>query len=270
MSKFKQSSITPKHRGKMGNIIFSENRYGPYSKLIAISTDKKTVPQVKVRTTMGNLSHLYSNNLNKEQYQGWKKLVPKMKRTDTSGNKYLLAPRDIFTAFNFNLTEAGLPILLDPPKTLSVQSFSSFKFEIISESDNKTSLITPLAPSLLVEKAGVEYEKNRLLEMPNLDIRLFFKPAISKNTRIIIFATRSLSNSLNYFRNNHFKKIGYIDSSFKSGDSIFSMYMSLPFFKVNFKDNSSFQIAFRLKPVSSLSGFSKGIIEEYASIYQNI
>ena len=132
-----------------------------------------------------------------------------------------------------------MPILLAPPKTLSVQSFSSFKFEIITDNDN-------------------------------LDIRLFFKPAISENTRIIIFATTTLSNGVTYYRKNRFKKIGYIDSGFKSGDSIFSMYMSIPIFKTFFDPNNSFQIAFRLKPVSSLSGFSKDLIEEYASINQNI
>ena len=237
MSKFKPSAITPEHRGKLGNIVFSKNKYGPYSALKTNPTDKKTDAQMRVRASMANLSRIYSNNLNKLQYQGWSKLVSKITRTDSSGNKYNPAPRDIFIACNFNFSELGLPLMFDPPKKLSVQSFNSFKIEIFTDNDNN-------------------------------DIRLFFKPAISEDTRIMIFATKFLSNSLSYFRDSLFKKIGYIDSGFKSGDSIISLYKSIPYF--NCVLDGSFQIAFRLKPVSCSSGFSKDLIKTSASVYQNI
>ena len=237
MSKFKQSSITPEHRGEIGGIVFSKNRYGPYDAVKSKPVNRNTTPQQRVRHYMGELSRIYSYKLNEKQYKGWMNLIHKITLTDTSGNPYKPAARDIFTAFNFNLHEVGLPLMLDPPKKLSVQSFTSFKFEIIADNDDN-------------------------------DILLYFKPAINKDTRIMIFASSALRNSIFFFRDNRFKKIGYIDSSFKSGDSILSLYRSIPAFNYDFA--GSFKIAFRLKSVSCSSGFSGDMIESSASIYQNI
>jgi hypothetical protein len=189
---------------------------------------------MRVRYSLSSLLKIYSNKLNELQYIGWSRLTSKITLSDKSDNKYHPAPRDIFTGFNSNLSEVGLPISFDPPEKFSVQSFKSFKVQIISDNDNS-------------------------------DILLFFKPAIAKDTRIMIFATKDLRNSINFYRQSRFKLIGFIDSSFKSGDSILSLYRSIPNFNYKFYDN--FKIAFHFKPVSCSSGYSKDLFESSASIF---
>ena len=235
MAKFKESIFLPGLRGRNGASVFNKNRYGNYIANKTIPINPQTEAQMRVRHTLGSLSQIWSYNLNEQQYIGWTKLVNKFKFTDSSGNSYKPAPRDIFTSFNFNLSEVGLPINLDPPEKFSVQTFSEFSLEIITPED----------------KSG---------------LLLHFKPAINKDTRIMILATYALRNSIFYFRDNLFKKIGYIDNSFKSGDSLLSLYRSFP--GNTFKFNGNFKIALRIKPISISSGYAKDLIEISDSVFQ--
>ena len=234
MAKYKESIYLPELRGRDGASIFRKNRYGNHIAPKPIPSNHKTDAQMRVRYSLTSLIKIYSNKLNERQYIGWSKLTSKITLSDKSGNIFHPAPRDIFTGFNSNLTEVGLPISLDPPEKLSVQSFKSFDVQIIPEDNNN-------------------------------DLLLFFKPAIDKDTRIMIFATKDLKNSIFFFRPNRFKLIGYIDSTFKSGDSFLSLYRSILKFNYKFYDN--FKIAFHFKPVSCSSGYSKDLVEISSSIF---
>ncbi|MCX6162082.1 MAG: hypothetical protein NTV87_12225, partial [Ignavibacteriae bacterium] len=137
---------------------------------------------------------------------------------------------------NINLREIGLPDIFDPPVNYSVQEYEEFELEI-------------------------SYDENNYM-----DIRLFFDPPLKKNTVIEIFATMQLKLCSFSFKNSWFKKIGCINSSFKSGDSIQKLYatiFNLPTLKKT--GTGSFKIAFRLKTVSVISGFASSLIETSAS-----
>ncbi len=229
MAKYSKTPFLPRQRGKIGGIVFSENRYGPYTTLRSMPVRRESPALSRVRSTMSALSQIWSYKLSDEQYAAWTKYAEKFKSKDTSGNTYNPAPRDIFTNHNFNLKSIGLPVNLDPPKNKSVQNIGQFKFTAFAENRN------------------LEY------------IDFFFKPELDGDTRILIFATNFLKNSIFYFKDTWFRQIGYIDSSFKSGDSILKLYNSV--FLTNTITPSNFKIAFRFKVISAISGISTPIIE---------
>jgi hypothetical protein len=164
-----------------------------------------------------------------EQYEGWRQLALQFKRTDTSGNVYPLAARDVFISCNSNLKEVGLPVILEAPHNIPPQSFSSFTIE-----------------------SSVE---NNLL-----NLNLFIEPEIEKDTRILIFATKHLKYGKRKFNDSWFRVIGYIDSTFKSGDSISSLYLN----RINdLTPVTNTKIAFRFKPVSAISGMASPVFETF-------
>ncbi len=239
--KFKESAYTPKARGKIGGNKFSANRYGPYSSLKPRTNYSHTEPQKKVTAQMGGVSRLWSNNLTEAQYDAWNKFCYKFKKKDSSGNIFFPAPRDIFMSCNINLLEVCMPVIFDPPDKHSVQIYKTFELELSYDIDNY------------------------------LDIKLFFDPSLKNDTRIEIFATMQLKLCNFFFKDRWFKKIGYIDSSFRSGDSIQKLYASvfplpaLPAITAKPATIKPIKIAFRLKSVSSVSGFASPVIQTSAS-----
>lgn len=235
MAKFSKSPFLPKPRGKTGGTMFSKNKYGEFLGMTPVPIKGYSDAQQKVRHSLGGLSQIWSYNLSDEQYAGWTKYARKFKRTDTSGNSYNLAPRDVFTNHNSFLEQVGMPVILDPPKTSVVQKISNFKFEIFAGDGED-------------------------------DILLNFKPALNKDTRLLIFATNKLRNSKFHFKDTWFRRIGFVDNSFKSGDSIMSIYRDR--FYYLFPPN--FKIAFRVRIVNSATGFASDIIETSASFRTNL
>jgi hypothetical protein len=229
MSKFKESPITPGNRGKLGGIVFSKNHYGPFNAMKASPPEYRTDLQ---RNTTGKFTSLlqdYSYRLSDEQYKSWRNFSMGFKRTDTSGNIYSLTPRDVFVSCNSNFREVGLPVTFDTPPKVPPQSITSFRFETY-------------------------------IENGQFGLNMYFNPAINKNTRIYIFATHYLRLSVFKYKDSWFRGIGYVDGSFKSGDSLASLYKS------RFPANASprYKIALRVKVISAISGIASPIVEESA------
>ena len=243
--KFKESAYTPKAHGKLGGNKFSSNRYGPYSSLKPRTNYTYSVAQSRVTGQFGAVTRKWSQNLNQQQLDAWLKLSEKFKKTDSLGNVYVPPPRDIFMSCNINLREIGLPDILDPPENYSVQTYQDFKLEISYDADNY------------------------------MDIHLFFDPPLEPDTRIVIFATMILKLCNNSFQDRWFKKIGCVDSRFKSGDSIQKLYASIfpltqrPKLTPTRTFSLPFKIAFRLKTVSAISGFASPLIKTSASYIPN-
>ena len=229
MSKFSQSLITPNHRGRLGANNISHNKYGPFMAMLPIPSQNRTEAQMNVNHRTGDLSHAWSVKLIDEQYEAWLQFAMQFKKTDSFGNIYTPAARDVFMSCNSNLRNVGLPVIFEAPHNIPPQSFSSFTIESSAE--------------------------NKLLKL-----NLFIEPEIQKDTRILIFATDHLKYSKRKFKNSWFRLIGYIDSTFKSGDSISSLYVTR--FN-NLSPVRDTKIAFRFRPVSVISGLALPHIETY-------
>jgi hypothetical protein len=229
MAKYLKSPLLPRLRGKAGGTVFSENRYGPYMAVKSMPVYRESPALSRSRSTMSSLSQKWSWDLSDAQYEAWANYVKKLKLKDSSGNIYNPAPRDIFISYNFNLRSVGMPFILDHPKDKTLQKVGKFTFTAFAD--------------------------NRNLEF----IDFFFAPELNKDTCILIFATHLLRNSINYYKDTWFRKIGYINDSFKSGDSILKLYSSV--FRTQDIVPPNFKIAFRLKVISANTGISSPIVE---------
>ena len=232
--KFKQSAITPEQSGKLGAVVFSKNQYGPYEAMKRNPPHDRTQAQQNATGRNKALIKSYSTCLSDEQYVAWKQFSLNFKRTNSSGTEYTLGARDVYVSCNSNLMQVGLPMIYDAPQNIKPQDFSNFTLETFVE--------------------------NGLM-----NLNLFFKPEIDKDTRILIFATHDLKNCISYFKPNWFRRIGYIDSNFKSGDSVLSIYQS----RFQYPAPQNYKIAFHLRPISAISGVASSEIEISASFRVN-
>ena len=160
--------------------------------------------------------------LKDRQMVAWNDLARTFFKKDKIGNVFPYCGRDIFEKFSRNLLEIGEEIKLDPPNSRNVQTFKSFSVELIQE--------------------------DYLLK----DIILNIRPKISKDTKILIYATNPSKPGRYFINPNRYKKIGYIDSSFISGHSILHLYNSV-FFEPR---ALSFRMGFFIKPVNRNSGIT--------------
>jgi hypothetical protein len=215
--KYINSIYTTNMSGKQGNVIFSRNKYGPFSCLRKVPTNPNTPAQQMVRSGTKNIA-LQWERLTPLQREGWNREASKhlFHKKDKS---YCLTGFMFFMKLNRNLYEIGIPINLDVPvgsgnNALEVGSFS------VNMIDNTS---------------GKDY-------------LLFFDPPIDSRNKLIVYATKSIKVTEQYMTHVPFK-IAVLDSTFLSGSSIkdyfLRKYKSLPdsgskvFFKIKFTNISS-------------------------------
>lgn len=219
MAKFKNSSIIPEIRGKSAATSFTRDRTGQHMR-----TDSGRIKSSSKLLKTSQFKHKYVLSqwtlLKPRQRNEWNELGKTFFCTDSLGITFPYCGRDIFQRFNRFLLEIDEKIKLDAPKTHYVQNFKSCSVDIITE-DN------------IIK-----------------DIRLFIKPSILKNTKLLIYATQPLKRGASRPDNKDFHKIGYLDSTFMSGGSILYLYNSL------YSSYKLFinQIAFRFKPINLNTG----------------
>ena len=129
-------------------------------------------------------------------------------------------------SINRTLVEIKEPFIFDPPKKVYPLQFKFFKVEITAS-----------------DKLD--------------DIRIFFKPNIPENVKVMVFASYQMKMGMNSTKKHFYRKIAVIDSTFKSGSSLLEHYMYA------YQDYrfSTAKIAFRFVPVSKLSGLRSIPIE---------
>ena len=92
-----------------------------------------------------------------------------------------------------------------------------------------------------------------IIASPELsDIKISFRSGIQKNTKYIIFATPMLKEGRNIPQTSKYRIIAILDHTCLSGYSLLNEYKSV------FQDtvNDTNRIAFRIKPVSTISGLN--------------
>lgn len=221
MTKFKNSSMFTDMRGKSGATSFTRDRTGQHMRLISgriKSTSYKMLSsQSKHKTVLNSWTMLSNRNRNE-----WNELGKTFYCTDRLGNTFPYCGRDIYQKFSRNLLEIGEKIKSEPPKNRIVQHFNSFSAEITVKDNNIQNIF------------------------------LFIKPAISKNTKLLVFATHPLKQGVSNPVPKNYKRIGYLDYSFNSGGSILHLYKSV------FPSYTYFinQIGFYIKPINLHTGIA--------------
>ena len=191
--KYINSIYTPNLSGKQGNIVFSNNKYGPYSCDKSIPVDPNTEAQQKVRSGTADIARTWATltSLQRKEWCRQADNYPFQKK----GNVYFLTGFMFFMKLNRNLYEVNVPILKDFPahQNTPPQTFESYEIQMINTSAGK-------------------------------DLLLYISPAIESKTKIKLFATKDIKVSEMYGTHKLYK-IAVLDSSFISGSSIKQYYI---------------------------------------------
>ena len=219
MAKYKPSPLFEKLKGSIRDLVFIEGKYGSQIRTKAVPRNKITPPRIRVRRNHGKTSDAWAK-VNPQQVNAWRAFAMRFPYINDVDQEVYYTNRSIFLKCNRSLIEINQPVILDPPKNTNVQNFDTIDADIIVSGDL-------------------------------WDIKLHFKPLIKKNTKVIVFATAFLKPGVNSPKSNKYKEIAVLDSTFINGSSILEYYNKV-FLYQSFK---SFKIAFKFKPVSTLSGF---------------
>ena len=204
----------------MGGTTFVDSVYGPYMRPLTIPINTWSLGKQTSKQRHSNVNYLWWR-LTPNQVKGWKDLASTMTRINKSKVEVKVRAYDLFKKVNRNLIEIGEPPIFDAPKKVYPKQFNYVDVDIYA-----------------VDKID--------------DLILNFKPAIHKDTKIIISASSSQNYGRNSPKKHIYKQIAVIDSNFKSGSSFLEAYLSV--YKDNRKD--TFKIAFSFRPVSRISGLS--------------
>jgi hypothetical protein len=219
MAKFK-TGIISNISGSTGGTSFSSSRYGNVMRLKPQPINTWSEIKQNAISKNVNVARLWAK-CTPAQVEAWTEFAKDFKRIDRSKTEVACRPVDIFRKINRNRWEVNEPFIFNPPKKIYPNQFTSIDFEIIAS-----------------DKID--------------DLKVYFKPKIEKGTKIMVFVSRMLKYGENSSKKSFYKKIGWIDSNFKSGDSILDKYLSV--YKLNTRN--TFKLAFKFKPVSIISGLS--------------
>jgi hypothetical protein len=102
--------------GKIGGIVFSHGRGGPYIRNLSMPTNPSSADQVTVRSIFGNLSTTWAT-LDPDQRTSWTTYAENTPVTGTFGDPVTLTGQQMFVRCNAARQRAGLAIISDGPTT---------------------------------------------------------------------------------------------------------------------------------------------------------
>jgi len=115
MAKIAFGGIATDARGKLGDIVYSKNRWSSYARTKTIPTNPKTGAQTFVRTIMTNGSRYWSASLTAAQRASWNSFAKLLKRSNTLGQDYLFTGFHAFLQAYMNNFIEGNNVIPTPP-----------------------------------------------------------------------------------------------------------------------------------------------------------
>lgn len=155
-------------RNKLGNVVYSRNRYGAYSREYVIPIDPSTTYQDAVRASLA-VQTVGWQGLTDAQRTAWNDAIPSFLHTDVFANIIRPSGFNLYVKLNFNLNQIGFSSLTIPPVPAS-----TFPVRVSSAT---------------ISLAGV-----------SMSVVFAISP-IPADYYAVIYATTGLSSSINYFRN---------------------------------------------------------------------
>lgn len=160
--------------GKLGGIVFSHGRGGPYIRNLSIPTNPSSSDQVTVRSIFGNLSTSWST-LTADQRTAWATYAENTPVTGKFGDPITLTGQQMFLRCNAARQRAGLAIISDGPTVFggiilnAVTAVVSIAAgQITTTFDNTDPWAGEVGGALLVYNSidkgqGIEFHKNPYL-----------------------------------------------------------------------------------------------------------
>ena len=121
----KTGSILVPGSGKMGGLVWSHNKGGPYIRTRTIPTNPNSSRQQAVRSFLAQMSVSWEL-LTDEQRNAWNSWAVENPLTNPIGNSYVRTGHQAYTGLNARLLDAALPVIDDPPSKGAPLALISF------------------------------------------------------------------------------------------------------------------------------------------------
>jgi len=121
----KTGSILVPGSGKMGGLVWSHNKGGPYIRTRTIPTNPNSSRQQAVRSFLAQMSVSWEL-LTDEQRNAWNSWAAENPLTNPIGNSYVRTGHQAYTGLNARLLDAALPVIDDPPSKGAPLALISF------------------------------------------------------------------------------------------------------------------------------------------------
>lgn len=127
MAKVQLGYLVGEVRNKVGDLVYSRNRGGAYTKRYAVPFNPNTEYQQDGRFRFYTVQREWSN-LTEAQRLAWLDAAPLWPRPDNIGNRIQLPGYNLFMSLNLNLSLIGASLIAVPPSKQGVASLTSFSF----------------------------------------------------------------------------------------------------------------------------------------------
>lgn len=119
-----KGTIISEASGRLGGIVFSHNRGGPYIRAGAIPTNPSTTQQQVVRSAMAGLTSRWQDTLTQGQRDGWDNYALNVPIPNAQGDPINVGGLGMYARSNVSRIQAGLVRRDFAPATLNLGSFT--------------------------------------------------------------------------------------------------------------------------------------------------
>lgn len=123
------SPLLGEMRGKVGGMVFSRNKGGPYVRLRSTPTNPNSSRQQTTRNFVGACAAAWSDTLTEAEREQWREWAETNSWLNSLGMSVFLTALDWFTMVNTRLLDAGAAIITEPgdlsaPAPLTTMTFT--------------------------------------------------------------------------------------------------------------------------------------------------
>lgn len=222
--KYVPSALIGRLSRSAGSTTAGHNRYGAYLRNRVIPTNPVTTPQTAVRDQFSDASQAW-RDLTQEQRDAWNAFGPEIVRTDSLGETYTLNGQTAFMYVNRNRITCGQAILSDAPD------------------------VDP-PPALLTATPTID------VGLGNAHTIAYTATPLGTNDKLLIFATRGVSQGKNFLPNGDYKLIMITAAAAASPANIAAAYVAV--FGNPVEDEKIF---YKLKVVRQTKGQSTSVLQ---------
>lgn len=222
MAKIKFGAGIVDARGKFAGIVFSANTFGAYIRRKVTPVNVASPAQLQVRQNFTQNSQAW-RGLTVDQILGFNEQKDNFKTTDIFGDLKSPTGQNLFIRLNQNLLQINEATLTDVPLPTAVDAFISLALD--------------------ANTTGGTFN-------------VVFDPAVTADTKVIVFATAPLSPGVTFVKAD-FRKIAVLDSTDTSPKDLATEYIT----KFGALPQIGAKVFVQFKPVDIATGLSGSLIK---------
>jgi len=155
MAKVVFGPIVSEARNKQGNLVFSRNASGAFTRAYTMPDETETAARLAVWARHAAVQAAWQNDLTAAQRLTWGSFSRRIQRSDVFGAEQILTARHAFNVVNLNRLNIGAALLTEPPPTTRAGALSTASLAL--DCDAETLTLNADWPAATAQPAVVLY-----------------------------------------------------------------------------------------------------------------